>query len=272
MAEPTSRAEPNASVEHAFAVLRLLATADSPIGVADIGRQLGLSLTTTHRVVTTLCEADYVSQQGEGGKYQAGIRVRELLMTLYRRYPIRAAATPAMRELARLTGQAATLTVRFGDRALRIAGVQDHQYVHRPLLIGEMTPLGIGAASRSILAGQDERTVSAQLTALRGILKASEIKALRTELKRAHEVGYVLTDSDGLTVVALPLDNPLGTTIAAISLEGATVQFRPPRPQQLRKLQAVVARLQRDCLEAPETLSGPFDRISEAAMNPTPDG
>ena len=268
MAEPSTRAEPNASVENAFAVIRLLAMADAPIGVADIARQLGMSLTTTHRVVTTLCEADFVSQRGEGGKYEPGLRVRELMMALYRRYPIRSAATPTMRELARLSGQAATLTVRFGNLALRIAGVQDHKYVHRPLLIGEATPLGVGAAALAILAGQDENARKSILAALRGRIDADTRKRIPTEIETARAARYVTQESDGLTVVAFPVCNLDRIAVAAIALEGASVQFRTPRAYEIKKMLAVVARFQARCDARPELLSGPFDRIPDAAMNP----
>lgn len=268
MADPGVRTEPNASVENAFAVIRFLATADSPVGVADIARQLGLSLTTTHRVVTTLCEADFVSQRGEGGKYEPGLRVRELMMALYRRYPIRSAATPAMRELARLTGQAATLTVRFGSRALRIAGVQDHKYVHRPLLIGETTPLGVGAASLAILTGQDDGTIKSIIAGLRGVVYSRPRAQISREIEAARAAGYVIQESDGLTVVAFPIHNLDRTAVAAIALEGASVQFRPPQARQLKRMQAIVSRLQDACDAQPTLLNGPFDRIADAAMNP----
>lgn len=268
MAEPAAPAEQNTSVEHAFAILRLLATADAAIGVADIARELGLSLTTTHRVLTTLCEADYVSQQREGGKYETGIRVREVLMTLYHRYPLRSAATSTMRELARLSEQAATLTVRFGDRALRIAGVRDHQYVHRPLLIGEMTPLHVGPASRVILAGQPTAAVKAYVAARTRELGARHSRMLRAELDQIRLDGHLLDQSDGLTTVAFPLTNADGMAVAAVALEGATVQFRAPSGPRLRRWARVVAELQQECLAAPDTLVGPFDRIPESAMNP----
>jgi DNA-binding IclR family transcriptional regulator len=256
----TARAEPNQSVEHAFAVLKLFAHTAEPMGIVDISRRLGLSLGTCHRVLTTMCAAGFASQGHDGGKYEPGLRVRELLLALYGRFPIRAASMSTLKELTARSGLASSLSVPLGDVALRVGGVPDRLILHRPLQLGMVSELHIGAAPRAILASLPE---ARRLAYVRRQLPRSQParEALLGELDEIRARGHVITESPGLRSVAFPIRNGDGHAIAAVALEGASAHFTEPPARKLAQWRSLVAKLELLCQADPSLARGPFDHL-----------
>lgn len=238
----------NSSVESAFALLKLFAGATEPIGLSDMARQLELPLSTTHRVVSSLCTGEFLTQPYAGGPYSPGLRVRELLNALYNRYPIRRHSMKALRSLSDASGQAAALYVLFGTHSLRIAGAQDRQQVHRPLLIGETRPLASSPSGRVILAHRPHPTDSHATMAPDEHAETADIRAR----------GYLATAADALRSVTFPLVGANGEAFAAVAVEGATLEFSEPTARQIRAWQEIVNQLQESCIAHPEWTILPF--------------
>jgi DNA-binding IclR family transcriptional regulator len=238
----------NASVDNAFAVLTCFAGTTEPIALTELSRMLGLPLTTTHRIVTTLCDAEFLNQLYSGGPYEPGIRVRELLNAMYNRYPVRRRATKVLRALADSSGQAAVLYVRFGEHILRIAGAQDRQQVHRSLLIGEALALDSspsGLVMLSFPGDEQSHGVSGGLAA---------------QIAEIRQAGFLSTASDTLRTIVFPLFNDHREAFAAISLEGSTLEFERPSKRQIAGWAAIIAEFQKLCAAHPEWTFAPFQR------------
>ena len=62
----------HASAGHVFETLRLVTGAERPLGVAEVARALGLSMSTAHRALMTLQQAGYLRRSGDGPKFEAG--------------------------------------------------------------------------------------------------------------------------------------------------------------------------------------------------------
>ncbi|MFG1621769.1 IclR family transcriptional regulator [Kribbella sp. NPDC049227] len=246
-------ASTNTSVENAFAVLNLFSAGTEALALSDIARLLDLPLSTAHRVVTTLCDAEFLSQQHAGGLYVTGLRVRELLNALYNRYPIRRRSARTLRELADATGQAAALYVPFGSHCLRIAGAQDRQQIHRPLLIGEALSLTSTPCGLVILAyaGPDQPEPAGAGP------RPAEIRS----------TGYLSTVTDGLRSVAFPLIDADGRAFAAIAVEGSTLEFREPARSKLSTWSRIVRRLQDQCREHPDWTATPFEGLDSTHLH-----
>ncbi|WP_329000095.1 helix-turn-helix domain-containing protein [Kribbella sp. NBC_00709] len=244
-------ASTNTSVENAFAVLNLFSGGTEALALSDIARLLGLPLSTAHRIVTTLCDAEFLSQQHAGGLYVTGLRVRELLNALYNRYPIRRRAARTLRELAGTTGQAAALYVPFGAHCLRIAGAQDRQQIHRPLLIGEALSLRSTPCGLVLLAyaGSDDPAPEHQ-----------------RELAEIRRTGHLSTTTDGLRSVVFPLLDAEDRAFAVIAVEGSTLEFKEPTRTKVNSWGGIVRRLQDQCREHPDWTMTPFAGIDSTHL------
>lgn len=247
MSERTKPASANASVDNAFALLTLFAGTTEPIGLTELSRLLGLPLTTAHRVVTTLCDSEFLDQLYSGGPYVPGLRVQELLNAMYNRYPVRRRSTKVLRALADASGQAAVLYVRFGEHSLRIAGAQDRQQVHRPLLIGEALPMTDSPSGLVMLSyqatGQHRPDVSGELG---------------EQLLQIGQAGFLSIASDGVRTVVYPLLDGRQEAFAALALEGATIEFARPTKRQIATWKSIVDDFQDQCTSHPEWTFTPF--------------
>jgi DNA-binding IclR family transcriptional regulator len=252
------RNEPNQSVGHAFAILRLFAAHSEPIGVVEISRRLGLSLGTCHRVLATLSDIGYVAQAGDGGRYSPGIRIRELLLKLYDQFPIKQASLATMKRLSTLTGLATTLSVPVGDYAIRIGGVQDRQLLHRPLQLGMVSELHVGAAPLAMLANLPPGQRSSYLDTR---VAPSVRGELVVELDRIRAAGHVELVSPQLRSIALAIRAPGGGAVASMALEGAPAYFKSPPQRDLTLWRSEVHALEDLLKEDPGLLRNPFGHI-----------
>ena len=241
----TSPAPTNTSVENAFAVLGLFSTATDAVALSDIARMLDIPLSTAHRVVTTLCAAEFLVQQYAGGPYTPGIRVQELLNALYNRYPIRRRAATPLRALADGSGQGAVLYVRFGSHCLRIAGAQDRKQIHRPLLIGEALPLIDSPYGQVILAHQPSPPAQLQIP---------------------HRSDHLSVVVGALRSVTFPLLDRGDRAFAAVAVEGSTLEFSEPSARKIAQWGEIVSELQAQCRDNPDWTVNPFDGVATGRL------
>lgn len=69
------------SVQNAARVLRAFSDADQELGVSELARQLGLTKSTTHRLVATLEHERLLDQDARSGKYRLGPALPHLHVT-----------------------------------------------------------------------------------------------------------------------------------------------------------------------------------------------
>ncbi|MGE0544870.1 MAG: IclR family transcriptional regulator [Dehalococcoidia bacterium] len=100
-------------VERAAALLRAMGETDHAIGVSELSRKLGLSKTTTHRLLQSFVTTGFVVTDGEC--YRLGGRILELGLSVLSQLDIRSEAIPFLRQLRDVTGETAVLYIGLGD-------------------------------------------------------------------------------------------------------------------------------------------------------------
>jgi DNA-binding IclR family transcriptional regulator len=53
-------------VDRVFDILETLAASSSPLGLSEIARSTGMSKSTVHRLMTTMCARHYAEKTSEG--------------------------------------------------------------------------------------------------------------------------------------------------------------------------------------------------------------
>jgi DNA-binding IclR family transcriptional regulator len=194
--KPTSE---NQSVARALAVLDLLSSTSSPLGVREIARQLGVAPSIAQRLVRTLANAGYLEQTGEASRYTIGYRAFQVGNAFVGQNSIHSAVIPELYALAdqHINGFLGVLR----DRAVvYLATVQSNGPIaltHRP---GSQTYLHSTALGKAILAEMPDVQVrqlleEASLPRLTNRTKIS-IPQLLAELKEIREQGYATNDEE----------------------------------------------------------------------------
>jgi len=241
------------SVERAFAVLKEIAAASTTgVTAADIAARLRLNRTTVHRLLKCMLAEGAVRNVGARARYMLGSLAYELGLSAREQLDLHGLFSPAVSAMAEKTGDTCFLMMRSGNEAVCI----DRKFGSYPVKtlvvdVGTRRPLGVGAGSLAILSALPEEDVrrivrdTADLLPVYGTAADLVMKSVRI----AQKVGYVSSTVhgvDGVIAVGLPILEPSGNPIAALSIAAIAKRMKKTRQTELAELlQAATARLQK---------------------------
>jgi DNA-binding IclR family transcriptional regulator len=214
------------SIERAVAVLRLLASTDRPLGLAELAAALDLPRPTVHGIVRTLRDVEFVVQEAGGGsRYRLAPALHGLGGGGLDQHDLRAGAMNWADALAGSTG----LAVQVGAVAGRNVRLVHH--VFRPdgspqrLRIGEELPLHATALGKCLLAFAPVATPPVrdlELARWTG-RTCTTVAALDAHLAAARQRGWASDLGEyeaGVGAAAAPLRASGGTVVGALSVLG----------------------------------------------------
>lgn len=236
------------AVERAAAVLRLVASSERPLGLADIAAAVGLPKTTVHGLLTTLRSVGWVEQDRPTGPYRVARALSGLAHPL-EAADLRSAATPWMDVLAARTGLEVHLTRREEAAAVVV------QHVYRPdnspqqLRVGERLPLHATASGKVLLAHEGPVAVPDRLERFTRHTLVDDDE-VREELDRVRDEGYAVEVGEyypDVSSVAVAVRDVLGDVVAALAVLGPRDELphgngRPPVVTPLVRAAGSVAR------------------------------
>lgn len=213
-------------------VLEALAKSDHPRGVADLARELDMTKSNVHRLLSTLVSQSFVQRNATNGTYEAGIKLWELGSQVAGRLDVRKIAAPHLSELKARTGETAHLSILDGHHMVYIDRVETDQYVRTYGRIGARAPAHCTGTGKVMLAHATSDIVAAALKDLERYTARTitSIAAMKTELNRVREQGYAVTKEEwrsGVWSVAAPIFGPTGVVVAGIGISGPADRIRP---------------------------------------------
>lgn len=264
---------PNTSVDQAFDALRLLA-GGQPVRVADAAREMGLPTSTAHRILATVADTGFARRDTTGTKYELGVRAHMLVHGLFRQFRIQREALPFLSRLARELGETATLDVRIGWLAVRMAGIEGWNEIHAGRRIGQTTPLAEAAGGLTILAYGEEASAYKSWARTRRPPPAS-LDGLDADLARIRKRGYARRPEPGANgaEIAFPI-RASGRAVAAVCINGhgPLLAAEGADNADLAKAQIVVAELESKIAAEPEIAHDPFSHLDPDELTVAAEG
>jgi DNA-binding IclR family transcriptional regulator len=220
-----------AVLERAFGIVESLIGHPTGLSLGTIARQLEIPKSAAHRLLTELVELGYVRQDTPSGNYIVGLPVVSLGLRHLRSISLVEAATPALMELAEVSGELARLALFDGESLLWVAKRQGA----RPGLrydpdSGEEVTLANTATGIVWLSTLPDEEVPRRIDAQRrrrgddGV-SASQLAEL---LKLARRQRYAYADGTyevGLAGVAVAIAEPGRASRAVLSVAGPSFRF-----------------------------------------------
>jgi DNA-binding IclR family transcriptional regulator len=219
-------------IDRAVGLMRLLAEAEEPLGLREIGRRASLSPSTTRRILASLCHHQLCEQTPEGS-YGLGLALFELGSRVEAGLDIRTRSLPALRRLSEESHLTAFVCVQREARVIAIERVDGRYAFSLALTVGGSLPLNAGAAPRALLAYMAEEEVRALLAAEppqsltdRTLVRTEDVLA---DMRLNRERGYAISDEDvtpGVAAIGMPVFGHAGAErpVAAISVAGLLPQ------------------------------------------------
>jgi DNA-binding IclR family transcriptional regulator len=230
------------SVDQTLDVLELLAGAERPLGVTEIAHGLGLSSSGVHRLLSTLRERGYATQDPVSGRYIRGLACFSLAALAASAKSLKVVADEHLRALNVATGEAVHLAVYEFGRVTYIDKLESLNATGPVSRVGGQAPAHCVATGRAILAYLPESEIDALLE--RGLERFNDNTPLDREALAAdaivtRERGYALNRGAwraGVGGVAAPLRDFSGTVQASLGCCVPLERFTDERVPELARL------------------------------------
>jgi DNA-binding IclR family transcriptional regulator len=213
------------------AVLFAFRAEDQGVTLAELGRRTGLPKATLHRVASDLVEARLLDR--EDGRYRLSGQVFQLGMRASVERGLLEVATPFMEDLYERTHETVHLGTLDGDGVVYVAKIGGHRQAAAPSRIGGRMPLHCTAIGKALLAfAPPDRAVRVLSGTLdrRTPHTVTAPGLLRRQLERVRETGIAYEHEEsavGIVCVAAPVLDSDDRPVAALSVTGPAIRFRP---------------------------------------------
>ena len=228
------------SVRRAVRVIEQLAAEKSPVAIGQLSKKIGLHVSTTHRLLSTLKSDGFVQQDPSSGRYALGTRVILLGQQYLDGLDLRQVARLFLEELSEQTGETTNLVVLNLGEALYLDKVEARLGLRISSRIGNRAPLHCTAAGKILLAamsgGELEQWLARHSLDALTSRSLTEPENLRGEIEKIRLQGFALDleeCEEGAHCIAAPVRNSRGETDAAVSLSGPSVRMHTRRIQEL---------------------------------------
>lgn len=236
------------SVDRAMTLLEALSEDDKGRRLTDLARRTGLSLTTVHRLLTTLEQRHFVQFSLNDNLWHIGRQTYMVGSAFVRDRHFVAPALPFLRRLRDLTKETANLGVVDNGEIIVVNQIESRELTRAVSRVGGRTPMTASGMGKAILSCYSHEEVSAAVSrsgmprlTSRSLTAREE---LDDELHRARGDGFAIDDEEflpGLRCVAAPVFDGNQEVVCAISLSGLPNRIRPERLPSLGRLVAQTA-------------------------------
>ena len=217
------------SLERGLAILSAFRSGRPLLGVSELGREIGLSRSTTHRYVATLATLGYLQQDDATRKYRLGPRVLDLGFSAINSMELREVAAPHLRRLSDETGFTVNMAILDGLDIVYVERCRSTQPGQREidlnLHVGSRLPAYCTSLGKVLLAFQPPDVQAAAVERIdfvrRGPNTVTSSTAFVGELARIRGAGFAVNNAElayGLRSIAAPVLAHDGAAAAAINL------------------------------------------------------
>jgi DNA-binding IclR family transcriptional regulator len=228
------------SLERGLHVLEVIAASGGLISLAEIARRTGLHRSTGHHLLQTLVGAGYLRQDAATRSYELSAKLFQLTGRTWTPEQLGVIAQPLVAELARVSGEGASLAA-YRDGVVKIVAKCDHDGPVRVVQdVGAERPIHATAVGKAIAAflppaeleGLLDRITYERYTP-RTIVQR---RALETELRRIRSAGCANDDEEhieGIRCVAAPVRIYSGQVVASLCTVGPKSRMTRARLRDL---------------------------------------
>ncbi len=229
------------AIERAFALLRSFSDVRRAWTLADLSRAHALTKPTTLRLLGVLEREGMVQRAEPGGAYRLGPSAIEFGALAQRATELPAAARPELIQLARVSGETASLEVLVGAQVMVIDEVRGRLRGSASEFVGARWPAHAAATGKVLLAAARQEDNPAWVRFVAGAGRRLprctnrtivSLARLERELGAVSRAGYgtAVEELDlGYAALGAPVRDHTGQVVAAICLGGPAARLSSSR-------------------------------------------
>lgn len=221
------------SLTRALNILSELAASERGLNLSETAARTGLAISTTHRLLHTLQQKNFVHFNQDQGIWTIGLQSFIVGNAFLHVRELSQIARPVMRELMESTGETINLAVENQGEAIYIAQIESFMTMRAIAKPGGRAAMHASGVGKALLANMSEEAVNCILMR-HGMPKFTEKtlvepESLKSQLADIREKGYAVDDEEnavGLRCIAAVIWDETGQAVGAISLSGPAVRVR----------------------------------------------
>ncbi|CAN7352358.1 IclR family transcriptional regulator [Variovorax sp. LjRoot178] len=235
------------SVQRILAVFESFSPARTALSLQQIADRIELPKSTAFRIVRSLEECGYLVRL-EDQRFCLSLRLTRLAGLVKSTLDIREISRPVMVELAAQTGETVAIYGIVGRDRVCIESIGSSSSPLRTVLQpGEQFPLGVGSASKVLMAYLSGPSVAPVISAAARATRRTSAQIV-TELEAVRRQGYALSHGErllGLSAVSAPIRDIDDRVRYCLTLNGPSVRMQAHEENLVRGLVHAAADISR---------------------------
>lgn len=215
------------SVERTLKILEVLSDYSDGLGITELSDKVNLHKSTVFRLLSTLINRGYVTQDLESSKYKITFKLFELGSKKVDKLDLLKSSKPYTRMLMESVNEVVHLIIRDEAEIVYIDKVEANNTISMASRIGKRNPMYCTATGKAILAFLPEEEVlkvwnSSKIVKMTGNT-ITDFILFKKELHNIRQNGYAVDNEEnelGVRCVAAPIFDFKGDVAAAISVSG----------------------------------------------------
>lgn len=228
------------TVRRAIDLLGVLAANPNGQSLRQLTESLGLTKSTTHRLISALVSGGLVSLCPDTKRYRLGIKLLELSAALLDSMDVREQARPFMQQLSDFSGETVHLGVLDGFEVVFIGHIESPESLRMSGRVGRRSPVHSTSLGKALVAWMEEAELRHLLSRTHMAAQTDRTITDPDEFVRAvvqvRTLGYSVDEEEnrvGIRCLGAPVRDYTGQVIAAISVSGPSFRFTPEKALQI---------------------------------------
>ncbi|EST51975.1 IclR family transcriptional regulator [Brevibacillus panacihumi W25] len=226
------------SLERALTLLNVLSEYPEGIQITRLSEQVGLSKSTTHRLLATLVHMNYVVKDEETEKYKLGFQLIYLSRNILNSIDVIQIARPFLEKLCHDVNETIHLCIDDNGEVMYIDKIESNQTIRMFSRIGSRAPMYCTGVGKVLLSGMSEETYRKVVSGIDFVARTAKTitsaDALAEEVALVKNQGYALDNienEEGIRCIAAPIFDFQGKIIASFSISGPSNRITMERVQ-----------------------------------------
>ncbi|MGE7272451.1 IclR family transcriptional regulator [Brevibacillus panacihumi] len=226
------------SLERALTLLNVLSEYPEGIQITRLSEQVGLSKSTTHRLLATLVHMNYVVKDEETEKYKLGFQLIYLSRNILNSIDVIQIARPFLEKLCHDVNETIHLCIDDNGEVMYIDKIESNQTIRMFSRIGSRAPMYCTGVGKVLLSGMSEETYRKVVSGIDFVSRTAKTitsaDALAEEVAVVKNQGYALDNienEEGIRCIAAPIFDFQGKIIASFSISGPSNRITMERVQ-----------------------------------------
>lgn len=253
---PKSR---NTSLGNALKMLKCFTMDEPELNITELADKLDVGMSTAHRLASTLVSEGFLAKDPNTKMYRPGVSILSLGNVVDTQMDRFHKFVPFLEALVEKSRETVHLGVLRNDSIIYLHKIESNHPVRLQTHKGRLNPIHCTSSGKVILAYLPPEEVKRILA--KGMPRftsktVTSPEVLVKQLEHIRRQGFVVSEEEfleGVTSIAAPIHNRLGTVMAALNIAGPTQRMKGMAMPRLQKLVVETAKDISAMIQRPKT-------------------